>query len=104
MREFSLFFNGDVLGWKELMPVDRLINTDGAQAVEAVQLDVGGEDMHSVVTVGHWDEKVKDVSFILFISLQCLRSSFPLRIPSISVLRPVLIGLFHVSGVRLAFR
>ena len=36
MREFSLFFNGDALGWEELVPVDGLVNTDGAQAIEAM--------------------------------------------------------------------
>ena len=75
MRELSLFFNGDSLGRKKFVPVDRLINANGAQAVEAVQLDVGGEDMHGVVAIRDWNEKVEDVAFIFLISLQCLSSS-----------------------------
>ena len=102
MREFSLFFDGDLLGWKKFMPVDGLIDTDSAQAVEAVQFDVGGEDMHGVVTIGDWNEEIKDVSFIFLISLWCLPSSFPLCIPLVSVSGPVLIGFFQASCVHFA--
>ena len=99
MREFSLFFNGDSLGQKEFMPIDRLIDTDGAQAVETVQLDIGGKDMHGVVTVGDWDEKVKDVSFIFFVSLRGLPPSLPLCVPPVGVFGPVLVGFFQASRI-----
>ena len=99
MREFSLFFNGDSLGREEFMPVDRLVNADGAQAVEAIQLDIGGKDMHSVVTIGDWDEEIKDISFIFLISLRCLPSSLPLRVPPVSILSPMLVGFFQASRI-----
>ena len=83
------------------MPVDRLVNANGAQAVEAVQLDIGGEDVHSVVTVGDQDEEIEDISFIFLISLRCLPSSLPLCIPPVSVLSPMLVGFFQVSCVHL---
>ena len=51
MREFSLFIDGDALGWEEFMPINGLVNAGSAQAIEAVQLDVGVEDVHGVVTV-----------------------------------------------------
>ena len=102
MREFSLFFNGDSLGQEEFMPIDRLINADGAQAVEAIQLDIGGEDMHGVVTIGDWDEEIIDVSFVFLIPLWCLPPSLPLHIPPVSVFSPVLVGFFHASCVHLA--
>ena len=102
MREFSLVFDGDALGWEKLVPVDGLVNANGAQAVEAVQLDVRGEDMHGVVTIRNRDEEVKDISFIFLVPLRCLSSSLPLLIPLVSVFSPVLIGFFHVSHVRLA--
>ena len=101
MREFSLFFDGDLLGQKEFMPIDRLIDANGAQAVEAVQLDVGGKNVHGVVTVGDWDEEVKDISFVFFIPLRGLSSSLPLCIPLVSVFGPVLVGFFQVSRVHL---
>ena len=101
MREFSLFFDGDSLGWEEFMPVDGLIDANGAQAVETVQFDVGGEDMHGVVTIRDWNEEIKDVSFILLISLRSLPSSLPLRVPPVGVFGPVLVGFFQASCVRL---
>ena len=101
MRELSLFFNGNLLGWEEFVPVDRLIDANGAQAVETIQLDVGGEDVHSVVTIGDWDEEIKDISFILFISLRGLSPSLPLHIPPVSVFSPVFVGFFQASRVRL---
>ena len=102
MREFSLFFNGDSLGQEEFVPVDGLVDADSAQAVEAVQLDIGGKDMHSVVTVRDWNEEVKDVSFIFLVPLWGLSSSLPFCVPLISVLSPVLVGFFQVSCVHLA--
>ena len=103
MREFSLFFNGDSLGQKKFMPVDRLIDTNGAQAVKAIQLDVGGEYMHGVVTVRDWNEEIKDISFIFLVPLRFLPSSLPLCISLVGVFGPVLVGLFQVSCVCLAF-
>ena len=101
MREFSLFFNGDSLRWEEFVPVDGLIDADGAQAVETVQLDVGGEDMHGVVTVGDWNEEIKDISFVLLIPLRGLPPSLPLHIPLVGVFSPVLVGFFQASCVHL---
>ena len=101
MREFSLFFDGDLLGWKELVLVDRLVNTNGAQAVETVQFDVGGKNMHGVVTIGDWDEEVKDVSFILLVPLRGLSSSLPLCVPLVCIFGPVFVGFFQASCVRL---
>ena len=101
MRELSLFFNGDSLGWKEFMPVDGLVDADSAQAVEAIQLDIWGKDMHGVVTIRDWNEKIKDVSFIFLISLRRLPSSLPLRIPPVGVFSPMLVGFFQASHVRL---
>ena len=101
MREFSLFINGDSLGWEKFIPVDGLVDANGAQAVEAVQFDVGGKYMHGVVTIRDWDEEIKDISFIFLISLRCLPSSLPLHIPSVSVFSPVLVGFFQASRVHL---
>ena len=101
MREFSLFFNGDALGWEELMPVDGLVDASGAQAVEAVQLDVRGEDMHGVVTIRDRDEEIKDISFVFLVPLGCLSSPLPLLIPLVGVFGPMLVGFFHASHVRL---
>ena len=99
MREFSLFFDGDSLGQKELMPVDRLIDANGAQAVETVQFDVGGKNMHGVVTIRDWDEEVKDVSFILLVPLRGLSSSLPLCVPPVCIFGPVFVGFFQASCV-----
>ena len=101
MMEFSLFFDGDLLGGKEFVPIDGLIDTDSAQAVETVQLDVGGEDMHGVVTVGDRNEEIKDISFILFIPLWSLPPSLPLRIPPVGVFGPVFVGFFQMSCIHL---
>ena len=103
MREFSLFFNGDALGWEEFVPIDGLVDAGGAQAVEAVQFDVRGEDVHGVVTVGDKDEKIKDISFILLIPFRCLSLSLPLIVPPVSVFSPVLVSFFHVSRIHLVF-
>ena len=51
MREFSLFIDGDALGREEFMPINGLVNAGSAQEIEAVQLDVGGKDVHGMVTV-----------------------------------------------------
>ena len=99
MREFSLFFDGDSLGQKEFVPIDGLVNANGAQAVETVQLDIWGKDVHGVVTVRDQDEKVKDISFIFFVPLWGLPSSLPLHIPPVGVLSPVLVGFFQASCI-----
>ena len=67
MGKFPFFVNGDALGWEQLMPVDRLTNAGGAQAVQSIELDVGGKDMDDMVTIDDRDEKVKDVSFVFLI-------------------------------------
>ena len=103
MREFSLFFNGDMLGWEEFMPVDGLVDTNSAQAVETIQFDVRGKDMHGVVTVRDRDEKVKDVSFIFLIPFWCPTFPLPLLVPLVSVFGPVFVGFFHVSRICLMF-
>ena len=101
MREFSLLIDGDTLREKEFMPVDGLIDTDSTQAVEPVQFDIGGKDMHGVVTIRNWDEKVKDVSFVFLISLRCLSSPLPFRIPLVGIFGPVLVGFFQASCMHL---
>ena len=101
MREFSLFFDGNLLGQEELVPIDVLIDTNSAQAVETIQLDVGGKDVHGVVTIGDWDEEVKDVSFVLLVPLRGLSSSLPLRVPLVCIFGPVFVGFFQVSRIRL---
>ena len=101
MREFSLFFNGDALGQEEFVPVDGFVDAGSAQAIEAIQLDVGGKDVHGVVTIRDRDKEIKDVSFVFLIPLGCLPSSLPLHIPLVSVLGPVLVGFFQASHVHL---
>ena len=102
MGEFSLFFNGYVLGWKELVPVDGLVDTSGAQAVEAIQLDVRGKDVHGVVTIGDRDEEIKDISFVFLVPLGCSSFPLPFLIPLVSVFGPMLVGFFHASHIHLA--
>ena len=99
MGEFSLFVDGNMLGWEEFMPVDGLVNADGAQAIEAIQLNVGGKDVHGMIAIRDWDEEVKDIAFILFIPFGGLPSSFPLHIPSVSVFHPMLVGFFQASRI-----
>ena len=99
MREFSLLIDGDMLWGKEFMPVDGLVDANGAQAVEPIHFDVGGEDMHGVIAVRNWDEKVKDISFIFLIPLRCLASSLPLCISLVSIFFPMFIGFFQMSCV-----
>ena len=99
--ELSLFFDGDALRGEEFMPINGLINTNGAQAVEPVHFDVWGKDMHSVVTVGDWDEEIKDVAFILLVTLRSSTLLLPFCVPSVCVFLPVLVGGFQVSHTRL---
>ena len=101
MREFSLLIDGDMLLGKEFVPIDGLVDADGAQAVEPIHFDVGGEDMHGVIAIRNWDEKVKDVAFIFLISLRCLASSLPFHVPSVGIFFPVLIGFFQASRMHL---
>ena len=65
--KLPFFIDGDVLRGEQLMLVDGFINTDSAQAVQSVQLDIGGEDMDGIITIRDWDEEIEDISFILFI-------------------------------------
>ena len=81
------------------MSIDGLVDADGAQTVQPVQLDIGGKDMDGVVSISDWDEEVKDISFIFFIPLGSLCLSFPVSIPPVSVYFPVLIGCFQMSHV-----
>ena len=83
------------------MPVDRLANASGAQAVQAILFDVGGKDVDDMVTIDDWDEKVKDISFILFVSLWPSLLHVPLLELLVVVGFPVLIGFFQVSCMRL---
>ena len=97
MRELSLFFNGDVLQWEELVLVDGFIDTDGTQAVQSIHFDIGGEYVHGVVTIGDGDEEVKDIPFVFLISFWCLSSPLPFHVPLISVFHPVFVSFFQVS-------
>ena len=85
------------------MSVDRLTDTGGAQAVQAILLDVGGEDMDDMVTIDDWDKKVKDVSFVLFVSLWPSLLCVPLLEPLVVVGFPMLVGFFQASHVHLTF-
>ena len=101
MGELPFFFDGDALGWEEFVPVDRLVDACSAQAVETIQFDVGGKDVHGVVTIGNRDKEVKDISFIFFVPLGSSSLPFPLLIPLVSVFGPMLVGFFHASHIHL---
>ena len=101
--ELPFFIDGDALGGKELMSVDRLIDANGAQTVQPVQFDIGGKDMHGVITVSNWDEEVEDVAFVFLITLWSLSLPFPGSIPPVGVFLPVLVGCFQVSCMCLMF-
>ena len=79
------------------MLVDGLVDADSAQAIQSIQLDIGGKDMDGVITISDWDEEIEDVSFILFISLGSSCLPLPVSVPSVHVLLPVLIGCFQTS-------
>ena len=70
MRELPLFVDGDASGGKQLLPINWFANPSGAEAVQSVMFDVGGEDMYGVITVSDWYEEVRDIAFIFLISLQ----------------------------------
>ena len=103
MREFSLLIDSDALWWEEFVPVDRLTDAGGAQAVQAILFDVGGKDMHDMITIDDWDEEIKDVSFVFLISFWSSLLRIPLLKPLVIVGFPVLIGLFQMSCVRFMF-
>ena len=84
------------------MPVDGFTNASGAQAVQTFELDEGGKDMYSVITISDWDEKVEDVSFIFFIPLWALLLLVPVSEPLVAVCFPVFIGFFKVNCIHLA--
>ena len=79
------------------MLVDGLINTDSAQTVQSIQLDIGGKDMDGGIAISDWDEEIKDISFILFIPFWPSCLPFPVSVPPVSVCFPVLIGCFQMS-------
>ena len=83
------------------MPINGLVDANGAQAVEPIHFDVGGKDMHGMVAIRDWDEENKDVAFILLISFWCLPSSFPLCVPLVSVFCPMFVGFFQASRILL---
>ena len=97
MGKFPFFVDSDALRWEQLMSIDGLVNTDGAQTVQPFLLDIGGEDMDGVITISDWDEEVKDISFIFLIPLQSLCLLVPIGIPPVSVSFPVLVGFFQLS-------
>ena len=97
MREFSLFLDGDVLWGKEFMLIDGLVNTSGAQAIQSIQFDVGGKNVHGVVTVRDGNEEVKDVPLVFFIPLWSSTLLLPLSVSLVHVFLPVLVGGFQVS-------
>ena len=99
--KLPFFIDGDALGREELMPIDGLVDANGAQAVQSVQFDVGGEDMDGMLAVSDWDKEVEDISFILFIPFGPPCLSLPVIIPSVCVRFPVLVGCFQVSCMRL---
>ena len=99
--KLPLFVNGDALGQEEFVPVDRLVDSGSAQAVQPIQFDKGGKDMDGVSSIGDGDEEVIDVSFIFLISFWPPHLSLPGVIPSVCVLLPVLVGCFQVSCMRL---
>ena len=84
------------------MVVNGLVDADGAQTVESVQFDVGGEDMHGMVTIRDWDEEIKDISFVFLISFWHLPSPLPFCISLVGVFHPVLVGFFQTSCMCLA--
>ena len=92
--KLPFFIDGDALRGKELMSIDGLINANSAQAVQSVQFNVGSKDMDGVVSISDWEEEVKDISIILFISLRSPHFSLPVSVSSIHVCFPVLIGCF----------
>ena len=54
-----------------------------------------------MVTIGDWDEEIKDVSFIFLITFWSLTLALPCCIPSVHVFLPVFVGSFQVSCARL---
>ena len=84
------------------MSIDGLIDTGGAQTVQPIQFDIGGEDMDGVITISDWDEEIEDISFVFLVPLRSLCLSFPVSIPPVSVCFPMLIGCFQMSRMCLA--
>ena len=83
------------------MPVDGLIDTNGAQAVQSIQLDIGGKDMDGVIAISDWDEEIKDISFVFLIPFWSSCLLFPVSVPPISVCFPVFVGHFQMSRMHL---
>ena len=95
--KLPILIDGDVLRGEQFMSIDRLIDTNGAQTVQSILLNVRGEDMDGLVAISDWDEKVEDISFIFFIPLWPPCLSLPVGIPSVSICLPVLVGFFQES-------
>ena len=102
MGKFPFFIDGDTLRQEQLVSVDGLVDTNGAQAVQSVLFYVGGEDMDGMIAVSDWNEEIKDISFIFFVPFQPLRLPVPGSIPPVCVCLPVLVGFFQMSCVHLA--
>ena len=81
------------------MPVDRLTDTSGAQAVQPIMFDEGGKDMYGVVAISDWDEEIRDVTFIFLIPLWSLLLLVPVAESLVIVCLPVFIGFFKASHV-----
>ena len=81
------------------MSVDWLINTSGAQTVQAIVLDERGENMDGMIAVSDWDEEIGDVAFVLFVPLWTSVLLVPICKPLVIVSLPVFVGLFKVSHI-----
>ena len=99
--EFPFFVDGDALRGEQLMLVDGLVDADSAQAVQSILFDEGSKDMDGIVTISDWDEEIRDVSFIFFISLWSSCLPLPVSVPSVCVCLPVLVGCFQMSCMHL---
>ena len=97
--ELPLFVDGDALRGEELVSVDGLIDADSAQTVQPIQFDIGGEDMHGVISISDWDEEIEDVSFVFLITLWSFSFPIPLGVSPIHVFLPVFVGCLQMSRV-----
>ena len=95
--EFPFFINSNVLRGEELVPIDGLVDANGAQTVQSIHLDVWGKDMHGVVSIRDWNEEIKDISFVFFIALWPSTLPLPVCISSVCVFLPMFVGCFQVS-------
>ena len=49
--KLPILIDGDVLRGEQFMSIDRLIDTNGAQTVQSILLNVRGEDMDGLVAI-----------------------------------------------------